>query len=95
MTWLESVLKAFRKDPQMVRFITDKFKELHDITAEENKELKQRVAELEMTVAKNKQDIEQIEMHESDCHRMLIEERKKFIELREWIIFETKKKPPL
>lgn len=78
----------------MVRLITEKFRELHDLTEQENKVLKKRIAELEMMAAKMKQDIEQIEMHESDCHRMLIEERKKYSALREWIIFETKKKPP-
>lgn len=78
----------------MIRLITEKFRELHEITEKENNKLKKRIAELEKTVEEARKDIAKIEQHESDCHRMLIEERKKYSELREWVIFETNKKPP-
>lgn len=76
----------------MVRLITEKFKELHEITASENKGLKQRVAELEMTVAKNKQDIEKLEIHESTCQQELIRMNEKYRTFREWVIFTFGKK---
>lgn len=78
----------------MIRLITEKFRELHEITENENKNLKKRIAELEMKVAHNFDSIEKLENHEKDCHSLLLRELDRTRELEEYILFHFKEKPP-
>lgn len=94
MGWLADILGFFKRDPSMVKLITEKFRELHEITEKENRDLKQRIAELEMKVSHNIESIGKLELHEEDCHRLLIAERERTRELEEYIIFKLKEKPP-
>lgn len=76
----------------MVRLITEKYKELSDMTETQNRELRERVVALEKRVTQDAEKMKELEQHESDCHRQLIEMREKHRNFREWVIFTFGKK---
>jgi hypothetical protein len=93
MPWKDIISFIF---PNATNFkaITSEFRALKDEWKLKAKEQEKRIRELEDKVSENEKVIAEFQIHEEVCHRMLIKANEDNRNLREWIQFELKMKPP-